>query len=121
MNIGFMGLGKLGLPCALAIEEKGHTVCGYDIDDNIKTILETKSIPYREEGTPERLQNHNIDFTSVDEVVKRSDIIFVPIQTPHDPRYEGTTRLPDERVDFNYEWLKSGLKTLSPGSKSKII
>ena len=33
MNIGFMGLGKLGLPCALAIEEKGHSVCGFDIDD----------------------------------------------------------------------------------------
>ena len=45
-------------------------------------------------------------------MVKQSDIIFVPIQTPHDP-HEGTTRLPDERVDFDYEWLKSGLKMLS--------
>jgi len=113
MNIGFMGLGKLGLPCALAIEEKGHSVCGFDIDDNVKTILETKQLPYREEGAPERLINHNIDFVGVLDMVKQSDIIFVPIQTPHDPRYEGTTRLPDERVDFDYEWLKSGLKMLS--------
>ena len=45
MNIGFMGLGKLGLPCALAMEEKGHSVCGYDIDDGVKTILETKKLP----------------------------------------------------------------------------
>ena len=113
MNIGFMGLGKLGLPCALAMEEKGHSVCGYDIDDGVKTILETKKLPYREEGATERLVNHNIDFVDVMDVVKRSDIIFVPIQTPHDPRYEGTTRLPEERVDFDYEWLKSGLETLS--------
>mgnify|MGYP003112723908 FL=1 len=113
MNIGFMGLGKLGLPCALAMEEKGHSVCGYDIDDGVKTILETKKLPYREEGATERLVNHNIDFVDVIDVVKRSDIIFVPIQTPHDPRYEGTTRLPEERVDFDYEWLKSGLETLS--------
>ena len=113
MNIGFMGLGKLGLPCALAMEEKGHSVCGYDIDDGVKTILETKKLPYREEGATERLVNHNIDFVDVMDVVKRSDIIFVPIQTPHDPRYEGTTRLPEERVDFDYEWLKSGLQTLS--------
>ena len=27
MNIGFLGLGKLGLPCALAIASKGHNVC----------------------------------------------------------------------------------------------
>lgn len=113
MNIGFMGLGKLGLPCALAIEEKGHSVYGYDIDEGIKTILDTKHLPYREEGASERLKNHNLNFTSVEEIVAKSDIIFVPIQTPHDPRYEGITRLPEERVDFNYEWLKSGLKTLS--------
>ena len=113
MNIGFIGLGKLGLPCALAIDEQGHTVYGYDVNDGVKTILDTKQLPYREEGAPERLQNHNINFTNVDEVVEKSDIIFVPIQTPHEPRYEGTTRLPEERVNFNYEWLKSGLKTLS--------
>jgi UDPglucose 6-dehydrogenase len=113
MNIGFMGLGKLGLPCALAINEKGHNVCGYDIDKNVKNILETKILPYREEGAEEKLKNHSIDFVEVDELVKRSDIIFVPIQTPHDRKYEGITRLPQERVDFNYEWLKTGLKTLS--------
>ena len=113
MKIGFMGLGKLGLPCALAIEEKGHEVCGYDIDSSVETILETKELPYREEGAPELLQNHNITFCDVKDVVRNSDIIFVPIQTPHDPYFEGTTRLPDERVDFDYTHLKDGLKTLS--------
>ena len=113
MNIGFVGLGKLGLPCALAIDAAGHNVCGYDIDENVKTILRDKVLPYREEGAPELLQNHNIDFCSMADVVKRSDIIFVPIQTPHDPKYEGTTRIPEERVDFDYTWLKSGLADLS--------
>ena len=37
----------------------------------------------------------------------------MPIQTPHLPKYEGITRFPDERVDFDYTWLKAGLKTLS--------
>ncbi len=31
MNIGFIGLGKLGLPCAEAMASKGHVVNGYDI------------------------------------------------------------------------------------------
>ena len=30
MNIGFLGLGKLGLPVALAVESKGHNVFGTD-------------------------------------------------------------------------------------------
>ena len=31
MKVGFVGLGKLGLPVALAVESKGHKVFGYDI------------------------------------------------------------------------------------------
>ena len=113
MNIGFLGLGKLGLPCALVINNRGHNVYGYDIDPQVKEILDTGVIPYREEGTPELLKDHSIKWSSVSEVVSNSDIIFVPIQTPHDEKYEGTTRLPKERVDFDYSYLKSGIKTLS--------
>ena len=40
MNVGFLGLGKLGLPVSLAVEGKGHKVYGYDISkhtiDDIK-------------------------------------------------------------------------------------
>ena len=30
-KIGFIGLGKLGMPCAEAIADKGFDVTGYDI------------------------------------------------------------------------------------------
>ena len=125
MKIGFIGLGKLGLPCALVADSKGHEVFGYDINPAVKEILDTKHMPYREEGSPELLQNHNINWSSVEEVVSNSDIIFVPIQTPHDERFEGTTRLPEERVDFDYSYLKAGMKTLSTEiekqGKDKIV
>lgn len=113
MNVGFMGLGKLGLPCALAVENAGHNVYGYDIDLKVKEILDTRELPYREEGAPELLVNHNIHWSDVPNLVSNSDIIFVPIQTPHKPMYEGVTRIPNSRVDFDYTWLKEGLKTLS--------
>jgi len=35
MKVGFLGLGKLGLPCALAVESKGHTIYGYDTKDEV--------------------------------------------------------------------------------------
>ena len=94
MNIGFIGLGKLGLPVALAVESKGHTVCGYDISSNVKTIIDAKKIPYKEIWAQEHLDKSKIEFTNISEVVKRSEIIFVPIQTPHDPLYEGVTKIP---------------------------
>lgn len=113
MKIGFMGLGKLGLPCALAIEDKGHEVIGYDINPNVAEILETKKLPYLEEGALELLKKTNIKIKSVKEVVEFADIIFVAIQTPHNPKYEGVTRIPKERVDFDYTFLKNGMKELA--------
>ena len=113
MNIGFMGLGKLGLPCALAVNSVGHNVFGFDVDRNVKSILDDKVLPYREEGAAELLRKHSINWSSISELVSESDVIFVPIQTPHDPMYEGVTRLPNERVDFNYDYLVNGMETLS--------
>jgi len=113
MKIGLMGLGKLGLPVALAIESKGHEVVGYDINPDIEKYLEQRDIPYREVGAKELLQNTNIKVLSIEKMVQFSEIIFVPIQTPHNPHYEGITRLPVERVDFDYTFLKNGIKDLA--------
>jgi UDPglucose 6-dehydrogenase len=113
MNIGFLGLGKLGLPCALAIDKAGHRVLGYDIDARVKNILQDKKLPYTEEGAPELLASHSIEFCDIPKIVRESDLIFVPIQTPHSPEYEGCTRMPEEKIDFDYTWLKEGIKNLS--------
>ena len=126
MKIGFVGLGKLGLPCALAIDSVGeHEVVGYDVDENIKTYLDKKAIPYREKDADKYLEDHNVKFLPIDEVVEFSDIIFVPIQTPHDPFYDGVTRLPNTRVDFDYSFLKKGIQNLSEKidklGKDKIV
>ena len=36
-------------------------------------------------------------FGSLAEVAKHGEIIFVAVQTPHEPKYEGITRIPDDR------------------------
>lgn len=125
LNVGFIGLGKLGLPVALAIESKGHNVSGFDINPQVREYIQNKKIPYQELYVENLFPNSNLKFQEVSEVVKNSDIIFVSVQTPHDPLYEGCTRLPDSRVDFNYDALISAIKTLSEevekNGKEKIV
>ena len=89
MNIGFLGLGKLGLPVALAVEDKGHKVFGYDISSDVKSFIKLKKIPYREIEAPKLLKKTKLELVDVKELVTKSEIIFVPIQTPHDKKYEG--------------------------------
>ena len=40
MKVGFVGLGKLGLPVALAVESEGHKVYSFDIkkEESVKII-----------------------------------------------------------------------------------
>ena len=113
MNVGFLGLGKLGLPVSLAVEDKGHNVFGYDISTQTLEDIKNKHIRYKEEWVEKFLPNTKLEINNIDDLVKNSEIIFVPIQTPHDPKYEGVTRIPSKRIDFDYSYLKSGIKDLS--------
>jgi UDPglucose 6-dehydrogenase len=113
MKIGFIGLGKLGLPVALAIESKGHQVIGTDINDITLRNIRFKTLNYFEKGAEELLTKSKIEIKNLDKIVEESDIIFVPIQTPHDKKYEGITRLPKEKADFDYSFLIKGIEDLN--------
>lgn len=119
MKIGFMGLGKLGLPCALATERAGHEVMGYDPSAQVVEIMNTRRLPYREEGAQALLDASKIRLVGSSELVEECDLIFVAVQTPHHPRYEGVTRIPTKRVDFSYDWLKQSITQLAEAALAK--
>ena len=61
-------------------------------------------VPYKEAGPNGEpsiepiLKTSKLKFArDIRELVEHSEIIFVAIQTPHEERYEGITRLPSER------------------------
>lgn len=116
MNVGMIGLGKLGLPVALVMDMKGHSVVGHDLNS---TVMQKERYPYREQGPHGEpsieplLQKSNLQFGSIDRVVEHSEIVFLAVQTPHEDRYEGVTPLPYERRDFNYEYLIRAVTDLS--------
>jgi UDPglucose 6-dehydrogenase len=119
-QIGIIGCGKLGLPVALAIESRGHEVVGYDINPDVQTYLDNRSIPFMEEGIQPYLDSTRMRMAdNIGEVVAKSDIVFCAIQTPHDPRFEGTERLPEDRADFNYTYLKQATTEIVDATEDK--
>ena len=80
MNIGFLGLGKLGLPVSLAVEDKGHNIFGYDISKQTIDDIKNKKIRYKEEWVDKYLPNTKIKITNIDDLVKNS---FVLVQFLH--------------------------------------
>ena len=90
-NVGFIGLGKLGLPCAEVMVNKGHNVKGYDISDVASDLIDMKN--------------------SIAETVVDTDIVFIAVPTPHEPNYDGrapTSHL--EPKDFSYTIVKKCIK-----------
>ena len=126
MKIGMVGLGKLGLPVAVAMASTGeHDVMGFDIDQRRMTH---DPQPYREIGLSgpdfnEDLKFSPVRFGALSDVVDHSDIVFVAVQTPHDPLYEGITPIPAKRVDFDYTWLSRALNgiVVAASGKPKIV
>lgn len=89
MNIGFIGLGKLGMDCAEVFAEQ-YTVFGYDIypreSDSVQICDTAKSL------------------------VEKSDWIFIAVQTPHAEGYDGS--VPSSHMeprDFGHDAVKDAI------------
>lgn len=86
MKIGFIGLGKLGLPSAQLFVEKGHQLDGYDVNELINPEI-------------------NI-VNTIEEAVLHKDIVFIAVPTPHQDGYDGSRPTHNlEAKDFMYKTL----------------
>lgn len=121
-RVGFLGLGKLGLPVAVAMASRGVDVVGYDTRGpavfHSLWQIETGPdgcepyAPWQQralEGGPE---GGRLRFGTLEEVAGRGGVVFVAVQTPHDPQYEGITRVPDQPQDFDYTWLTRAVEAI---------
>ena len=92
-SIGFIGVGKLGQACAEMVAEV-HDVVGYDVE-------------------PREPENFTM-VSDLKDAVRGQDIVFVAVQTPHDPQYDGkapTSHLPNK--DFDYTLVKQVLSEVN--------
>ena len=92
LNIGFIGLGKLGLDCAEVFAEK-YRVRGYDIYPRSSSLVEVCDIA---------------------QVVELSDWIFIAVPTPHAEGYDGS--VPSSHMeprDFGHDAVKDALRQIN--------
>ena len=81
-NIGFIGLGKLGMDCAEVFAEK-HTVRGYDIYPR---------------------SSDSVKVCNIEDTINQSEWIFIAVPTPHTEGYDGSVPSSHmEPKDFGHE------------------
>jgi len=101
MNVGFIGVGKLGMACAETMASK-HNVVGYDIyprtSDKIKIA------------------------TTLQEAVEGKELIFIAVQTPHDPIYGGDQPITHlKNKDFDYTIVNQVLADVNQYAKPEQL
>lgn len=94
MRVGFIGLGKLGLPVAKVIAAH-YDLIGYDI---------------------RAIDSDDISITySIEQAVTGHDIVFIAVPTPHDPAYDGSKPTHNlANKDFDYSDVIAVLKAINP-------
>ena len=91
-NIGFIGIGKLGLECAEVLAEK-FTVRGYDISPRTSDLVQV---------------------CTIEETINKSEWIFVAVPTPHAEGYDGST--PSSHLtprDFGHDAVKEAITNIN--------
>jgi UDPglucose 6-dehydrogenase len=92
-KVGFIGIGKLGMACAEVMSEH-YDVTGYDI--------------YPKESDKIKISGH------LRGAVEGKDIVFIAVQTPHEPIYDGSQPITHlKNVDFNYDIVEKVLEEVN--------
>lgn len=93
-TVGWLGLGRLGGPCADTLAGCGHQVVGYDP---------------RPPADPGRVKPG----TLADVVAATDGLVFVCVQTPHAPAFGGDRPVPGAPRDFDYSALTQAVRDLA--------
>lgn len=99
-SVGWIGLGKLGAPCAAALALHGdHVVWGYDVRGVDPNDYPWESLPAIE-----------LCDSVAKVVAETDDVVYVAVQTPHSPDYGGETIAPTTPREFEYAFLVNAVR-----------
>ena len=96
-KVGFIGIGKLGLDCAEVMAEK-HEVRGYDIYPRT---------------------SNTVQVCGIEELVNKSDWIFIAVPTPHTEGYDGS--VPSSHMeprDFGHDAVIDAINKINQYAKT---
>jgi len=127
-TISVVGIGRVGLPLALFLAEKGLKVYGLDIDQQKLDILSKKTMPFMEEGAAPLLEKHvgkslivSSDFSNI----AKSKIIILTLGTPVDENMNPSLTQIDRALAVARPHLRSDQllilrSTVSPGTTDYV-
>jgi|Napbiome12C3dose_1001474.scaffolds.fasta_scaffold00008_51 UDP-N-acetyl-D-mannosaminuronic acid dehydrogenase len=130
-KIAIFGVGRVGLPLALMLADKGFQVLGIDVDTYRISLLQHKIMPFMEEGAQvllEKYAGNNFQVFSqqhLPRVISESKTIILTLGTPIDDTYSPNFKQLEELIISMSPFIKEGhliilRSTVSPGATEQF-
>ena len=131
-NIVVFGIGRVGLPLALVLADKGFDVWGIDINPAHVALLKKNKLPFMEEGAEKLLKKYGGNkfqiFTQEKrtQAIVRSKYIILTLGTPIDDTYSPDHRQIEKLFSEILPVIKPGhvillRSTISPGTLRQLV
>lgn len=131
-RVAVFGVGRVGLPLALVLADKGFVVSGVDVDPYRISLLQHKIMPFLEEDAQPLLEKHsgkNFQIYSeqhLGRVISENQIIIITLGTPIDDTYSPNFSDIEGLINTIVPFIQEGQliifrSTLSPGTTEQLI
>ena len=124
LSVVVIGTGRVGLPLALYLADRGEQVHGVDVDEELVATLDTGKVPFIESGAQELLERtlgSSFRPTTDHSVVAGADTIVLTLGTPVDEHLNPVMGALERVADSIAPHLRPGTlialrSTVSPGT-----
>ena len=125
-DVSVIGLGRVGLPLALAFADRGFEVLGIDNDPQRLAALGAREMPFREPGAQELLDRTTLRLSDRIADAARAEHIVITLGTPSFSHIEIDMSQIREAVDALSGGLSGGQSvtlrsTVAPGRRSEAV
>lgn len=126
--VAVVGMGRVGLPLALFLADRGMTVFGIDDDEARVSTLRAKVMPFLEAGAEALLQRHTgVRFHPTRDVgrVKDAEVVILTLGTPVDEHMNPDFRAIESIISDLFPHLGKGKllilrSTVTPGTTEYV-
>jgi len=110
-SISVFGIGKLGLPLAASLANKGYHVIGVDLNQNVIQAVNEGKSPYYEPGLAELMESTRGHLSATHDsryALQNSEITFIIVPTPS-----------DEDASFSTTYVEAAARDIAASLKRK--
>lgn len=124
-SICVVGLGYVGLPLAVAFDEAGHDVVGFDIDHAKIEELNEGDDPTDDIGA-DRIAESTVEYTHDETAIERAEFVIIALPTPIDDLKNPNLEYVESGGEMVGQHLQEGAtvvleSTVYPGATREIL